>query len=63
MRVFTRPELRLTYLNLGCTDLALYPYSLTDLLLLIKYIAVSKIIKYTGGILSRRILLDVMVMK
>ena len=31
--------------------------------LLIKYITVNKIIKYTGGILSRRILLDVMVMK
>ena len=31
--------------------------------MLIKYITVNKIIKYTGGILSRRILSDVMVMK
>ena len=29
--------------QLGCTDLALYPYSLTHLLLLIKYITVNKI--------------------
>ena len=47
VRVFTRPELSI----------------LTHLLLLIKYITVNKIIKYTGGILSRTILLDVMVMK
>ena len=40
MRVFTRPELSI----------------LIHLLLLLKYNTVNKIIKYTGGILSRGIL-------